>query len=71
MTKELSGYRGKAEKVLLKAKVEVGDLVKVTRGSEVFQGVLMPRYELADDRHIVLKLKNGYNIGLRVAPNMV
>ena len=59
MTKELSGYRGKAEKVLLKAKVEVGDLVKVTRGSEVFQGVLMPRYELADDRHIVLKLKNG------------
>lgn len=71
MTKELSGYRGKAEKVLLKAKVEVGDLVKVTRGSEVFQGVLMPRYELADDRHIVLKLKNGYNIGLRVAPNMI
>ena len=71
MTKELSGYRGKAQKALIKAKVGIGDLVKVTRGGEVFEGVLMPRYELADNRHIVLKLKNGYNIGLRVAPNMV
>jgi glutamyl-tRNA(Gln) amidotransferase subunit D len=71
MTKELSGYRGKAQKALNKAKVGVGDLLKVTRGGEAFEGVLMPRYELADDLHIVLKLKNGYNIGLRVAPNMV
>ena len=71
MTKELSGYRGKAQDTLIKAKVGVGDLIKVTREGEVFEGVLMPRYELADDLHIVLKLKNGYNIGLRVSPNMV
>jgi glutamyl-tRNA(Gln) amidotransferase subunit D len=71
MTKEISGYRGKAQEVLIKAKVVVGDIVKVSRGGEVFEGVLMPRYELADDRHIVLKLKNGYNIGLRVLPKMV
>jgi glutamyl-tRNA(Gln) amidotransferase subunit D len=70
MTKEISGYRGKAQEVLIKAKVVVGDIVKVSRGGEVFEGVLMPRYELADDRHIVLKLKNGYNIGLRVLPKM-
>jgi glutamyl-tRNA(Gln) amidotransferase subunit D len=71
MTKELTGYRGEARHALIQANVGVGDLVKVTRGGEVFEGVLMPRYELADDRHIVLKLKNGYNIGLRVDSNMV
>ena len=27
---------------------------------------MMPRYEHADEQHIVLKLKNGYNIGLQV-----
>jgi len=26
----------------------------------------MPRYEYADDKHIVIKMKNGYNIGLRI-----
>jgi len=26
----------------------------------------MPRYEHSDDKHIVLKLKNGYNIGLEI-----
>ena len=71
MSKELTGYRGPARQMLIQADVEVGDLVKVTRGGEVFEGVLMPRYELADDRHIVLKLQSGYNIGLRVVPTMV
>jgi glutamyl-tRNA(Gln) amidotransferase subunit D len=28
----------------------------------------MPRYELADDKHIVIKLKNGYNIGIKMTP---
>ena len=27
----------------------------------------MPRSELGDDNHIVLKLKNGYNIGVRIS----
>ncbi len=71
MKKELSGYRGKAFHVLNKAKVGVGDVLHVTKDGDVFEGVLMPRYELADDRHIVIKLKNGYNIGIRVTPNMV
>ena len=26
----------------------------------------MPRYEHSDDKHIVLKLKSGYNIGLEI-----
>lgn len=71
MKEELSGYRGKALQALNKAQVGVGDVLHVTKGGEAYEGVLMPRYELADDQHIVIKLKNGYNIGIRVSPTIV
>jgi glutamyl-tRNA(Gln) amidotransferase subunit D len=32
----------------------------------VFEGVVLPRSETLDDEHVVLKLKNGYNVGLHV-----
>ena len=31
----------------------------------ISKGLIIPRYEYADDDHIVLKLKSGYNIGLK------
>ena len=31
-----------------------------------YSGIVMPRYEHSDDKHIVLKLKSGYNIGLEI-----
>ena len=36
-----------------------------TRGD--FSGVILPRSETADDRHIVLKIHNGYNVGIEVS----
>ncbi|HJT10760.1 MAG TPA: Glu-tRNA(Gln) amidotransferase subunit GatD [Candidatus Nitrosotalea sp.] len=60
-----SGYRGKSLELLKKNNVEVGSLVKVQADS-TYSGILMPRYEYSDDNHIVLKLKNGYNIGLEI-----
>lgn len=60
-----SGYWGKCLEFLKKNKIEVGNLVKVQTDS-TYSGILMPRYEHSDDRHIVLKLKNGYNIGLEI-----
>ncbi len=60
-----SGYRGKGLEFLTKNKIEIGDLVKVQTDS-TYSGILMPRYEHSDDGHIVLKLKNGYNIGLQI-----
>ncbi len=60
-----SGYRGKSLELLKKNNVEVGSLVKVEADS-TYSGILMPRYEYSDDEHIVLKLKNGYNIGLEI-----
>jgi len=45
---------------------EVGDVLRVTRGGEVYEGILIPRSELGDENHIVLKLKSGYNVGVRI-----
>jgi len=61
---EPKGYKGKIRDFLISNKVDVGDLVKIT--SELtYSGILMPRYESGDESHIVLKLKSGYNIGLK------
>ncbi|MDZ7859362.1 MAG: Glu-tRNA(Gln) amidotransferase subunit GatD [Candidatus Krumholzibacteriota bacterium] len=38
--------------------------VESSRGD--FRGIILPRSETADDNHIVLKLHNGYNVGLNV-----
>ena len=57
-------YRGKAEKIL--KGIKVGDKIKVKKGEKYFEGILMPRTELSDEKHIVIKLKSGYNIGINV-----
>ncbi len=46
--------------------MEPGDLVRVYRRGRVYEGIVMPRSELADDKHIVIKLSNGYNVGFRL-----
>ncbi len=58
-------YRGEAAKVLGNAKV--GERVRIIKGERTYEGVLMPRSELGDDRHVVIKLDNGYNIGVEVS----
>jgi glutamyl-tRNA(Gln) amidotransferase subunit D len=60
------GYRGSARLVLERMNARVWSDVELTSGKTVFKGVILPRAEQADDRHIVLKLRNGYNIGVRI-----
>ncbi|HEV2389613.1 MAG TPA: Glu-tRNA(Gln) amidotransferase subunit GatD [Nitrososphaerales archaeon] len=62
----LSGYRGPSAKVLTDAGASVGDVLEVQTSGESIRGTLVPRYEHDDDKHIVLKLKNGYNVGISV-----
>lgn len=62
----LPGYRGRSLKLLGASGVDVGDRVRVELDEGKLEGVLMPRYELADDWHVVLKLDNGYNVGASV-----
>jgi len=63
---QYKGYRGPALSALKNFSVQVWSDVEVhtTRGD--FKGIILPRSETADNRHIVLKLRNGYNIGLAV-----
>ena len=60
------GYKGRALEVLKSFQTRVwGDTtVETTRGK--FQGIILPRSENDDDRHIVLKLITGYNVGIDV-----
>jgi glutamyl-tRNA(Gln) amidotransferase subunit D len=60
----LRGYRGHLRRALEAAKVVIGDSIKVESGGRAFEGILMPRLESADDRHVVIKMKSGYNIGV-------
>ena len=60
-----SGYKGKSLEFLEKHNLQVGNIVSVETDS-IYSGILMPRYEYNDDKHIVLKLKSGYNIGLEI-----
>ncbi len=58
-------YRGSAKKVL--KDISEGEKVIVEKSGRKFEGVLMPRTELGDDEHVVIKLDNGYNIGIDVS----
>ncbi|MDP6704683.1 MAG: Glu-tRNA(Gln) amidotransferase GatDE subunit D, partial [archaeon] len=46
------------------AQPSIGDKVKIKAKKASYEGILMPRSELSDKEHIVLKLNSGYNIGI-------
>lgn len=60
------GYRGDALGCLKNFNVGVWYDVEIESTRGHFTGIILPRSETADDRHIVLKLRNGYNVGLAV-----
>jgi glutamyl-tRNA(Gln) amidotransferase subunit D len=60
----LQGYRSQLRENLKAAKVEIGDLLRIKADGKVHEGILMPRLESADDKHLVLKLRSGYNVGV-------
>lgn len=47
---------------------EIGDIIHITKGKERYEGVLIPRSEYGDDKHVIIKLKSGYNIGVLITP---
>ncbi|MFQ5759034.1 MAG: Glu-tRNA(Gln) amidotransferase subunit GatD [Candidatus Bathyarchaeia archaeon] len=68
MSKEFPGYRGKALQILKKAGAEIGDIIRVTKDKETYEGILIPRSEYGDEKHVVIKIKSGYNIGIHITP---
>jgi glutamyl-tRNA(Gln) amidotransferase subunit D len=58
------GYRGPGRAVLERFAAPVWSEVEIASTQGGFEGLILPRSETADDRHIVLKLASGYNVGL-------
>jgi glutamyl-tRNA(Gln) amidotransferase subunit D len=65
-----SGYKGEALKALTDAGCEVGDIIRVTSKGKSYEGILIPRSETSDSKHIVVKLRSGYNVGVTVTPEV-
>ena len=64
---ELKGYKGLARSKLAEWGVRVWSDVRVRNDAgSVFEGVILPRSETFDDKHLSVKMKNGYNIGVHV-----
>jgi glutamyl-tRNA(Gln) amidotransferase subunit D len=64
----MKGYRGRARARLEEQGVKVWSEVRVVNDAgSVFEGVILPRSETLDDEHIVIKMRNGYNVGVHVS----
>jgi glutamyl-tRNA(Gln) amidotransferase subunit D len=64
---QLKGYRGRARARLAALGVRVWSEVHVVNDAgSTFEGVILPRSETLDDEHVVIKMKNGYNVGVHV-----
>jgi glutamyl-tRNA(Gln) amidotransferase subunit D len=57
-------YSERLEKLLKAKNASIGDRVSVKSGGKQFEGMLMPLTGSGDPSKIVLKLDNGYNVGL-------
>ncbi len=61
----LENYSEEIQKLFRKMNVRTGDRIVVTKDKNAYEGLLMPRIELGDRSSVVLKLDNGYNIGIK------
>ncbi len=59
------GYRNRTRSKMEEQGVEVWSEVEMETTRGRFRGIILPRSETADDLHIVLKMKTGYNVGIR------
>jgi len=71
---ELSGYIGLSHELLAKAGVQIGDRIRLelkrAAGQEIVEGLLMPRYLTGgEENYVVVKLRTGYNVGVRIDPS--
>jgi len=61
---DYKGYRGEALGVLKNYSAMIWSDVEVETEAGTYKGIVLPRSETADDKHIVIKLRSGYNIGI-------
>jgi len=61
-------YSEKIKKAL--SGIKLGDYLKISLKNEEYEGKLMPSTELNNPEMLIIKLKNGYNIGIKYSPEM-
>lgn len=63
-------YSEKIEQELKKKKIQPGNRIHVQSGKKEYEGILIPRIGVGDLNSIIIKMDNGYNIGVRFEKNM-
>lgn len=58
-------YTPAIQRLIKKLKLVPGDRIRLTKGKQIFEGLILPRPETGDRNAIVLKLASGYNIGIK------
>lgn len=66
MSQDFPGYKGLAFRLLKNEGAEIGDIIRITKAKESWEGILIPRSESGNEYNIVLKMKSGYNVGVRI-----
>lgn len=59
-------YSKKIQSVLKRKGIKIGSRVTLEKNGKIYEGLLMPKTEVGDPDCLVLKLDNGYNIGIEV-----
>ena len=67
MSQKLKGYKGEGKKILEKNKIGIWDIVQVKTEKGEYEGIILPRSEYTASQFIEIKLKNNYNIGIKVS----
>lgn len=64
-------YRGACKIFLESCNISIGDRILLTKKDIQYKGMVLSRAAGADDKHLVLKLDNGYNIGVDITDAQV
>jgi glutamyl-tRNA(Gln) amidotransferase subunit D len=67
---ENSGYKDEALLLLKQADCDIGDIIRVTSKGKVYEGILIPRAELGEGTIVIVKMKSGYNVGIKVTKDV-
>ena len=70
VTRSYANYSSKIQNMIKEQDIELGDRVKLHLNNNEIEGNLLAQNELGDPNTILIKLDNGYNIGLTHSSDM-
>mgnify|MGYP000240268190 CR=1 FL=1 len=64
-------YSKKILNILKKNKLKIGDKVRIILDNKEIKGIIMPRPESGDEDCLIIKLDDGYNIGIKITKEKI